>query len=346
MERKQIANWTTGLKFILIFFIFSCQSVDSIKEFPIERDSFFHKVAQDSIDNFLLTGIVRLISSNNKDIYFSNFFAKGIFKMKNDYKNIHRVGKRGSGPGEYRVPFYIDMVDDTLYYSDIMTPLIKKMNIKGNQQRHTEYLSKMGGAKFTIDHNKIFSLWSGNPAVSIYDISTGNIIDTLINVNGGFSLFRRKVVGGAILSDDGGNVFVFPVQPYVMYVLSKRRNKYIVKNIYKLYDQSSTTIWDIGNNEKFNNSSFDEKERLLENVNYVLNAEIIGEKKKYIFIQLHNSSGYLYHLVSTDGKVVKEYHSKNLKLVGSDNIHLYFINETKNEKCESCTIIEKYKFLN
>lgn len=343
MERKKITNYKLwGLMILVCISLNYCKTKEKSIEFSSIQNRYFKFVGRDTVRNMLFNNIIRIISKNNTDYYFTNFFAKGIFKTNQKFSSGKRIGKKGQGPGEYHMPFYIDLIGSRIFYSDITTPLIKTINVDDDNISHIDYLAKMGGSKFVINNGFLFSLWSGNPAISIFNYRDGNVISNILNIDKSFDLFRRKVVGGAILTDSTGRVFVLPVQPYKMYVLNQINGIYKVENIYNLNKKIAINSWSKSLNEKYNRSNDDEKDKIINNINYVINAEIIGHDKSYILVQLNDQKGFFYHLIDTNGNIIERFYSHKLKLIGKDKDHLFFLKELDGQDCEPCVIIEKY----
>lgn len=57
------------------------------------------------------------------------------------------------------------------------------------------------------------------------------------------------------------------------------------------------------------------------------NMEIIGDNIQYLFINLVSSDKKLFHVISLDGKLIKSYINKSLKLVGHSQNALYFFEQ-------------------
>jgi len=118
MEKTRVSCRVELLMIIIgLFCLLSCKNDDTIIHFESPDNKLFSLKNEYLIKSDSVTNIIRLISSDNNDFYFSDLFTRSIYKTERPFKSFEKFGQNGQGPAEYLTPFYIDVYNRIVYWS-------------------------------------------------------------------------------------------------------------------------------------------------------------------------------------------------------------------------------------
>jgi len=95
----------------------------------------------------------RVCISDSGDVFILDLDEKSILHYANDGTALPRIGRQGSGPGEFRYPVQIDWYEDALYVMDMK--MVHEFDGEGSFIRKLDLPDRM----FRLD--KVFNGWVG-----------------------------------------------------------------------------------------------------------------------------------------------------------------------------------------
>jgi hypothetical protein len=92
-------------------------------------------------DDFVFQRISGVVLSNNKDIYVSD--SRGHFVARYDWhgKLLKKIGQRGQGPKDFRVPSDLNLYDNKLFLNDRMNLRIAEIDLELKEVKYHRILT-------------------------------------------------------------------------------------------------------------------------------------------------------------------------------------------------------------
>jgi len=299
--------------------------------------------------SFLNSPLDFVIDKDNL-FYFSDIYSRKIYRTKRPFSKYEQIGRNGQGPFEYIVPFKLFIYKDKLFFSDMSNGFLKYIYTNKEMKKienATEYFIK-GAKKFVLDEKYIYTLNTfNNPRLNIYSRKNGTLIDSLINLDNFYYQINLKVDGGNIVEDKLGNIYFSCVSPYIIFKIAKKSNKkFEVVSKWNLEKGEYFIPWTRKKDNELNRiHKRGEKWKLLNSCTRVDDLYLITNKKdQYLLSYLTSGINRenelnIYNIISLEGKIIKIFKSKNLKLIGAYKDKLFFIKkDVKNNYLEEYKI--------
>ena len=97
-------------------------------------------------DDYLFIRLHGAVLSKNKDIYLLDCMGNSLARYDWNGKFIKKIGQRGQGPGDFNMPCHLNLLDDKLYFFDVLNNRIAEVDLELND---IKYHNLLGAASFT-----------------------------------------------------------------------------------------------------------------------------------------------------------------------------------------------------
>jgi len=355
MERKWLSNYKFYPILTIMLLIFLWNACTKNTDSKIDDNKYFTFLNEYQISKYsLLSGAISFVPGKNEEFYFSNLFARRIYKTFPPFTKIIPVGRRGRGPGEYLVPSRLYVYKNNLFFSDIKNGLIKSFGLNqdetniSNNSIYEISLSTGGGNKFVVDKKNVYVLDKGQHLLSIYAKKSGNLLYNVLEKNPIYGIPNRILNGGGIVIDSQGYLYTSSAAPYRIYKFITLADTLKLISQWDLSALPGVISWDEQKNQKYQNiKEHEKKHELLESITYVQNLFLIEDKVPYLIVHLCSKENEnLYHLLNIDGELISSFFSTRHFLMGTRKNRLFFYDQKGLAECDSCTVIKEYLFTN
>jgi len=183
----------------------------------VDISKYFVNVRSLEIDKkYALSSISDIAMYDDTTFVLTDFFARKIFLFNSNTSLLNIISQTGRGPGEYIWPERIFIRRDKIYFSDIQSVLIKKINIKG------EYIPKdmnvgQNNGRFCLDSSENIYVMMSVPFDGLVKkkySETGNekLACSILKESGGYNIMSRR--GGGICCDSKDNIYLCNIFEY------------------------------------------------------------------------------------------------------------------------------------
>lgn len=115
-------------------------------------------------EDALLEAPVDIACDRKGNVYISDYKANNIKKLDSSGKFIKVIGRKGQGPGEFNMPFWLTATDDRLFVWDMMNIRLCALSLEGEFIKSITFQISEGRPQ------KLRSLPNGNVAVEMEKI--------------------------------------------------------------------------------------------------------------------------------------------------------------------------------
>ena len=347
MERKTISYAIFILN--VVIFLVSCgnETTDIVNIDSSTNGVIVLKNTYKIPDTSRFIGTSNIISNDNKNFYFSNYFSRSIYHTRRPFTEIRKVGSSGKGPCEYSAPKCIKLLNKNIYFSDNNNPLIKSFPLNGKliEDSCYSFMALHGGQKFALNNRFICILNDKTPIVSIYSRKNKELVKSLLKLNSGFYFPNSRFYGGGIVIDQNDYLYVVKGVPLKIWKINLNGNTPVLEGEWDYNNLCAIDTTQI--KELFFNNEKNVKFKNLTKIPIVFEMFIFGQKKQNIIVDQimhHGQYKHYYYIISNTGKLLYKMVSNKLTLIGAIDNNLFFVVQSTNTSDDFGTIKEyEYK---
>ena len=288
----------------------------------LERPRFEeHFVLADSImlpHSYSGGDIVSIRQLDDSTYVFADYSTRMIHKYNPSDSVVFQIGRHGEGPGEYRLPVYLRVLENAeIAFSDISNPLIKFVRSDGSYRGRLAH-SHGGGRKFDLLGDTIYVQSSDEYLLYAYTREGRKLFETL-PIDASYDRMISHISGGGVTAI-GQKIFtVSSLEPRIyVYDASTQETETLEPSLWKRFGPNFDRA-------RMADLTLSRWEESASDFAVFLDLDkLVTSEAAYLVALIRYREGNIVHILNLDGEVILDYQT-DLWLVGSQQNVLFFV---------------------
>lgn len=342
MVKRRVTGGRTVSRYIKILIvsilITNCGADNQFKNLKNANDRI--KISDTLLINKVhpLGSVAILDQLDELNFIFLDFSHQGIFKYTLNPLSLTQLSENGYGPGEYRVPIYLQIINDkSIAFTDASSMDITVLSSNGELIKTIRH-KHGGGRKFIYDQGKYYLQGSFDKLLNVIN-QDGTTLGSYIQLKRGYKDKAKNFGGGGIIQTDK-NVYVMNSLEPTIYRFNKETKdvKEIVPEVWNVleknkdgYSIQNTPLQEIYNNKE-NYAIFMDLYKI--NIDNKLHIGVYTSYKREWFLFILDRYGNFKFIYNTENKIIGIKENKIFEIDDSNpmdpQVYIKEINGIKN----------------
>ncbi len=341
------------LLFLNVFLLFNVSCSNNNKIPDINKCQYIELLKEYKWDVKLCSEPM-IIEFINEDTFFCTLAYESKINMcvldqiENNLEFVMQIGRHGKGPGEYDVPYKLFINKHDIYYTDINSLTIEKINYETNEWREVVTNQHSIGSLY-VDGKYLFVSYLcnkiNNYLLNVYNLENNSLSDRYFK----FKMKNLDVIGGDITRTKNGVFHLCHPQPFIIYRIDS------VFNEYDAWDYREMSIpgfvhYTKEHYKKFiNSTSMEEKGHIFNEFSKITHIHnFISNGKQYFIVGTVNTLGMdtkeplFFYIINEDGVIIHNFKIDRIGQFTFYKNYIYVFDKTKSMEDSKNIYLKRY----